>query len=92
MRVVFAGTPEPAIPSLERLIGSARHDVVAVVTRPDAAAGRGRKLGRSPVAALADRHDIPVLTPVRPSAESSKFSSTKVTNLRTKKIRRSCRF
>lgn len=67
MRVVFAGTPEPAIPSLERLIGSARHDVVAVVTRPDAAAGRGRKLGRSPVAALADRHDIPVLTPVRPS-------------------------
>lgn len=67
MRVVFAGTPEPAIPSLERLIASDRHDVVAVVTRPDAAAGRGRKIGRSPVAALADRHDIPVLTPARPS-------------------------
>ncbi len=67
MRVVFAGTPEPAIPSLERLIGSDRHEVVAVVTRPDAAAGRGRKVGRSPVASLADSHDIPVLTPARPS-------------------------
>lgn len=67
MRVVFAGTPEPAIPSLNRLIESTKHDVVAVVTRPDAAAGRGRKLGRSPVAAFADSHGIPVLTPVRPS-------------------------
>lgn len=67
MRVVFAGTPDPAIPSLERLISSSRHDVVAVVTRPDAAAGRGRKVGRSPIGALADRHGIPVLTPARPS-------------------------
>ncbi|MGB7235285.1 MAG: methionyl-tRNA formyltransferase [Rhodococcus sp. (in: high G+C Gram-positive bacteria)] len=67
MRVVFAGTPDPAVPSLERLIASDKHDVVAVVTRPDAAAGRGRRVSRSPVGILADQHGIPVLTPDRPS-------------------------
>ncbi|MGW0251490.1 methionyl-tRNA formyltransferase [Nocardia goodfellowii] len=67
MRVVFAGTPDPAVPSLRRLIDSTRHEVVAVVTRPDAVAGRGRKVQRSPVGQLADQHGIPVLTPRRPS-------------------------
>ncbi|MEV5647486.1 methionyl-tRNA formyltransferase [Nocardia sp. NPDC052254] len=67
MRLVFAGTPEPAVPSLQRLIDSARHEVVAVVTRPDAVAGRGRKVMRSPVGRLADEHGIPVLTPHKPS-------------------------
>ncbi|QIS04815.1 methionyl-tRNA formyltransferase [Nocardia brasiliensis] len=67
MRIVFAGTPEPAVPSLRRFIESSRHDVVAVVTRPDAVAGRGRKVTRSPVGLLADEHGIPVLTPRRPS-------------------------
>ncbi|MBF6354344.1 methionyl-tRNA formyltransferase [Nocardia higoensis] len=67
MRLVFAGTPEPAVPSLRRLIASPRHEVVAVVTRPDAVAGRGRKVTRSPIGALADVHDIPVLTPAKPS-------------------------
>ncbi|WP_459546965.1 methionyl-tRNA formyltransferase [Nocardia sp. X0981] len=66
MRVVFAGTPEPAVPSLRRLLES-RHEVVAVVTRPDAVAGRGRKLKRSPVGQLADEHGIPVLTPRKPA-------------------------
>ncbi len=66
MRIVFAGTPEPAVPSLQRLIES-HHEVVAVVTRPDAVAGRGRKITRSPVGQLADTHGIPVLTPKRPS-------------------------
>ncbi|MGW1740251.1 methionyl-tRNA formyltransferase [Nocardia sp. NPDC001965] len=65
MRIVFAGTPEPAVPSLRRLLDS-RHEVVAVVTRPDAVAGRGRKLKRSPVGQLADEHGIPVLTPGKP--------------------------
>ncbi|MDD7937572.1 methionyl-tRNA formyltransferase [Actinomycetospora lutea] len=65
MRVVFAGTPEPALPSLRRLLDSARHEVVAVVTRPDAPAGRSRTPRRSPVGALADEAGIPVLTPVR---------------------------
>ncbi|MBJ8345318.1 methionyl-tRNA formyltransferase [Antrihabitans sp. YC2-6] len=67
MRIVFAGTPEPAVPSLRRLIESSRHEVVAVVTRPDAVAGRGRKVTRSPVGLLADEHGIPVLTPRKPS-------------------------
>lgn len=65
MRLVFAGTPEPAVPSLRALLGSPRHEVVAVVTRPDAPSGRGRTLRRSPVGALADEAGVPVLTPAR---------------------------
>ncbi|UPK64168.1 methionyl-tRNA formyltransferase [Rhodococcus pyridinivorans] len=65
MRVVFAGTPEPAVPSLLRLIES-RHEVVAVVTRPDTTAGRGRKVVRSAVGQIADEHGIEVLTPRSP--------------------------
>ena len=63
MRLVFAGTPEPAVPSLSALLESSRHEVVAVVTRPDAPSGRGRTLRRSPVGALADEAGVPVLTP-----------------------------
>ena len=48
MRVVFAGTPEVAVPSLQRILGSS-HEVLAVVTRPDARSGRGRHLAPSPV-------------------------------------------
>ncbi len=62
MRIVFAGTPEPALPSLATLIAS-HHDVVAVVTRPDARSGRGRALHMSPVAELASDHGIPLLRP-----------------------------
>ncbi|MGW5054667.1 methionyl-tRNA formyltransferase [Actinokineospora sp. NPDC004072] len=65
MRVVFAGTPEAALPSLRAFLASDRHEVVAVVTRPDAPAGRGRGLVRSPVGALADEHGIEVLTPAK---------------------------
>ncbi|MFC1416024.1 methionyl-tRNA formyltransferase [Streptacidiphilus cavernicola] len=65
MKLVFAGTPEPALPALEALIAS-RHEVAAVVTRPDAPAGRGRKLVASPVAQLAEQAGIEVLRPVRP--------------------------
>lgn len=67
MRLVFAGTPEPAVPSLRALLASDRHEVVAVVTRPDAQAGRGRRLVRSPIGALADEHGIEVLTPPKAS-------------------------
>jgi len=63
MRLVFAGTPEVALPSLRALLDSGRHEVAAVVTRPDAPAGRGRHLVRSPIGALADEHGIEVLTP-----------------------------
>jgi methionyl-tRNA formyltransferase len=69
MRIVFAGTPEPALPSLRRFIDSPHHDVVAVLTRPDAAAGRRGKPRPSPVAELALEQGIPVLRPERPNGE-----------------------
>ncbi|MGB2838841.1 MAG: methionyl-tRNA formyltransferase [Actinomycetes bacterium] len=62
MRLVFAGTPEVACVSLDRVQAS-RHTVVAVLTRPDARSGRGRALTPSPVAARADELGIPVLRP-----------------------------
>lgn len=62
MRLVFAGTPEPAVVALEKLIAS-DHEVVAVLTRPDAKKGRGRTLHPSPVKELALEHGIEVLTP-----------------------------
>ncbi|MER5336158.1 methionyl-tRNA formyltransferase [Micromonospora sp. NPDC002717] len=65
MRVIFAGTPAVAVPALAAVAAS-RHELVAVVTRPDAPAGRGRGLSRSPVGAWADEHGIEVLTPARP--------------------------
>ena len=68
MRLVFAGTPEPALPALRRLIESPRHEVVAVLTRPDAASGRRGHHQPSPVARLALDQGIPVLRPPRPNA------------------------
>lgn len=65
MRLFFAGTPEVAVASLRALLDSPRHEVIAVVTRPDAPAGRGRHLLRSPIGGLADEHGIEVLTPAR---------------------------
>ncbi|WP_444950926.1 methionyl-tRNA formyltransferase [Micromonospora ureilytica] len=65
MRVIFAGTPAVAVPALAAVAAS-RHELVAVVTRPDAPAGRGRGLSRSPVGAWADEHGVEVLTPARP--------------------------
>ncbi|MFZ4372426.1 MAG: methionyl-tRNA formyltransferase [Mycobacterium sp.] len=68
MRIVFAGTPTPALPSLQRFIDSPHHDVVAVITRPDAVAGRRGKPAPSPVAQLAHDAGIPVLRPQRPNS------------------------
>lgn len=70
MRLVFAGTPEPAVPAL-RALADSDHEVVAVVTRPDAQAGRGRKVVESPVAQVAQELGIPVLKPV--SAKDPEF-------------------
>ncbi|MFJ3090298.1 methionyl-tRNA formyltransferase [Streptomyces sp. NPDC086838] len=69
MKLVFAGTPEVAVPALDALIASGRHEVAAVVTRPDAPAGRGRRLVASPVAQRAEEAGIEVLKPVRPRDE-----------------------
>ena len=65
MRLVFAGTPAVALPSLDAIAASG-HELLAVVTRPDAPAGRGRHLVRSPAGAWADERGIEVLTPQRP--------------------------
>ena len=62
MRVLFAGTPDVALPSLEALLASP-HEVVGVLTRPDAPAGRGRRMAPSPVRARAEEAGLPVLTP-----------------------------
>ncbi|MFH5823276.1 methionyl-tRNA formyltransferase [Georgenia sp. AZ-5] len=62
MRLLFAGTPDVALPSLRTLLAS-DHEVVAVLTRPDAPKGRGRSFSASPVAELASSVGLPVLTP-----------------------------
>jgi methionyl-tRNA formyltransferase len=66
MRLVFAGTPVAAVPALDALLAS-RHQVAAVITRPAARAGRGLKVGESPVAQRASGAGIEVLTPAKPS-------------------------
>lgn len=63
MKIIFAGTPEFAVPPLEALLASP-HQVCAVYTQPDRPAGRGRKLTPSPVKQVAERHGIPVCQPV----------------------------
>jgi methionyl-tRNA formyltransferase len=68
VRLVFAGTPEPALPALRSLIDSPRHEVIAVLTRPDAASGRYGRPKPSPVARLALEEGIPVLRPERPNS------------------------
>lgn len=65
MRLVFAGTPEVALPSLNALAESG-HELVAVVTRPDAPAGRGKRLVASPVAQRAEELGLEVLKPGHP--------------------------
>lgn len=62
MRIVFAGTPAPAVPSLQALLDSS-HEVVAVISRPDAPTGRGRRTEPSPISALAREAGIELLTP-----------------------------
>jgi methionyl-tRNA formyltransferase len=68
VRIVFGGTPDVAIPSLDALAES-RHELIAVVTRPDAPSGRGKKLSASPVAQRAAELGIEVLKPQRPRDE-----------------------
>ncbi|HEX8095997.1 methionyl-tRNA formyltransferase [Jatrophihabitans sp.] len=67
MRLLFAGTPEVAVPSLRALLEHPVHEVVAVLTRPQAPSGRGRRLTPSPVAELARQAEIEVLSPGRPA-------------------------
>jgi methionyl-tRNA formyltransferase len=68
VRIVFGGTPDVAIPSLDSLVDS-RHELVAVVTRPDAPSGRGKKLTASPLAQHAAKLGIEILKPQLPRDE-----------------------
>jgi methionyl-tRNA formyltransferase len=67
MRLAFAGTPAAAVPTLRALLDAPKHEVVAVITRPAAPAGRGRRTIASPVAELAAEAGVAVLTPRRPA-------------------------
>ncbi|WP_139920754.1 methionyl-tRNA formyltransferase [Hymenobacter sp. DG01] len=63
LRIIFMGTPEFAVPTLEALLGWDGCQVVAVITAPDKPAGRGRQLQASAVKQAAERHQVPVLQP-----------------------------
>jgi methionyl-tRNA formyltransferase len=78
MKIVFMGTPQAAVPTLERIIADG-HEVVAVWTQPDRPSGRGNKLTFSPVKACALAHEIPVFQPEKvKTAETLKlFQSAK---------------
>jgi len=64
MKIVFMGTPQAAVPSLEKLIADG-HEIVAVYTQPDRPAGRGNKLTAPPVKEFAVQHDLPVFQPTK---------------------------
>jgi methionyl-tRNA formyltransferase len=68
VRIVFGGTPDVAIPSLDALAES-HHELAAVLTRPDAPSGRGKRLTASPVARRAAELGLEVLKPQRPRDE-----------------------
>jgi len=65
MKIVFMGTSEFAVPSLQALLATPQYEVLAVVTQPDRPKGRGNKVALSPVKEAAIQYNIPVLQPVR---------------------------
>lgn len=76
MKIIFAGTPEFAVPALAGLIESG-HEIVMVLTQPDRPAGRGMKLRASPVKALALQHDLIVYQPesLKPAEVQTKIAA-----------------
>lgn len=69
MKIVFMGTPEFAVPCLQKIIDEG-HEVLGVVTQPDKPKGRGKKLSIPPVKELALKYDIPVYQPIKAREES----------------------
>ena len=78
MRIVFMGTPESAVPSLQRLLEDG-HETVAVWTQPDKPAGRGKQLHQSPVKVFALQHDLTIHQPAKIKTQEAKdlFASDK---------------
>lgn len=77
MKIIFAGTPEFAVPALAALI-AAGHEIVMVLTQPDRPAGRGMKLKPSPVKVLAQQHGLPVFQPesLKPQEVQAQIAAT----------------
>jgi methionyl-tRNA formyltransferase len=73
MRIVFAGTPEFAVPPLKALLADPRYEVVGVYTQPDRPAGRGRLLTESPVKQLANQHGLTLFQPEHLKSEEEQL-------------------
>src|SRR3954462_12078883 len=65
LRIVFFGTPDFAVPTLDALLAASPHLVVGVVTQPDRPRGRGQKVSAAPVKARALEAGLPILQPER---------------------------
>ena len=74
MDIIYMGTPDFAVPALEKLIGS-DHDVKLVITRPDAERDRGKKVQATPVKEKAVSHGIPVMQPVKLRTDEETLAS-----------------
>lgn len=79
MRVIFMGTPDFAVPTLQALINSPQHEVVAVYSQPPRPSGRGHKVTPSPVQALAEQAKVAIFTPtsLKGEAEQAQFAAHK---------------
>ncbi len=78
MKVIFFGTPQFAVPTLEQLLDRSEFEVLAVVTQPDKVRGRGKKITPSPVKSVALTHDLPVWQPTRIKKDESTLNQLKV--------------
>lgn len=79
MKLVFFGTPQFAVPSLERLLGQPGFEVMAVVTQPDKRRGRGNQLDPSPVKTVALQHQLPVWQPKSVKKDSETLANLAAT-------------
>ncbi|MEH2278534.1 MAG: methionyl-tRNA formyltransferase [Nostoc sp.] len=77
MRIVFFGTPQFAVPTLEKLLNHSEFDVLAVVTQPDKRRERGNKLTPTPVKAIATAHNLPVWQPERVKKDTETLTQLK---------------
>lgn len=80
MKIVFFGTPQFAVPTLEKLLNHSEFDVLAVVTQPDKRRERGNKLTPSPVKAIATAHNLPVWQPERVKKDTETLTQLKQLN------------
>ena len=77
MKIVFFGTPQFAVPTLEKLLNHSEFEVLAVVTQPDKRRERGNKLIPSPVKAIATAHNLPVWQPERVKKDTETLTQLK---------------